>query len=91
MENVTGTLVGFRCPPFVAGVNVPGYHLHFLSQDRSQGGHLLAFELETGTAQVDVLDRFVMQLPGTDDFATVDLAQNRQPDLQGVEKEKTKR
>ena len=91
LSNVAGTIVGFRCPPFVAGVNVPGYHLHFLSRDRSRGGHVLAFELETGTAQVDVLDRFVMQLPGTEDFATVDLARDRQQDLQGVEKEKPQR
>ncbi len=91
MENVSGTVLGFRCPPFVAGVNVPGYHLHFISQDRSRGGHILAFELVTGTAKVDVLDRFVMQLPRTEDFATVDLSRNRQQDLKGVEKEKSKK
>lgn len=86
MENIEGTVVGFRCPPFTAGVNVPGYHLHFLSRDRSRGGHILAFELVTGTAQVDVLGRFVMQLPATKDFAEVDLAQDRQQELKGVEK-----
>lgn len=41
MENVRGTLVGFRLPAFVKGINVPGYHLHFLSEDRSRGGHVL--------------------------------------------------
>ena len=91
MENVAGTVLGFRCPPFVAGVNVPGYHLHFISQDRSRGGHILAFELVTGTARVDVLDRFVMQLPRTEDFATVDLSRDRQQDLKGVEKEKARK
>ena len=90
-ENVAGTLVGFRCPLFVAGVNVPGYHLHFLSQDGTKGGHILGFELVTGTAQVDVLDRFVLQLPGTDDFADVDLARDRQRELTGVEKEKSRK
>lgn len=89
LRNVTGTLVGFRCPPFVAGVNVPGYHLHFLSQDGAKGGHVLGFELVTGTAQVDELDRFVLQLPGTEDFAAVDLARDRQRELAGVEKEKS--
>ena len=88
-ENVAGTIVGFRCPPYVAGVNVPGYHLHFLSQDGAKGGHILGFELVTGTAQVDELDRFVLQLPGTDDFANVDLARDRQRELTGVEKEKS--
>lgn len=91
MENIAGTVVGFRCPPFAAGVNVPGYHLHFISQDRSRGGHILAFEMVTGTVQIDVLDRFVMQLPGTEDFAAVDLARDRQQDLKGVEKEKARK
>lgn len=91
LENVAGTLLGFRCPPFVAGVNVPGYHLHFISTDRTRGGHVLAFELVTGTAQVDMLDRFALQLPATADFATVDLARDRQQDLRGVEKEKPMR
>lgn len=91
MENVAGTIVGFRCPPYVAGVNVPGYHLHFLSQDGSRGGHVLAFEMVAGTTRVDVLDRFTVQLPGTEDFAAVDLARDRQQDLKGVEKGKSRR
>mgnify|MGYP003604000536 CR=1 FL=1 len=86
LENIPGTVVGFRCPVYVGGVNVPGYHLHFLSQDRARGGHILAFELVTGTAQVDLLDRFTMKLPDTADFAEVDLAKDRQQDLKGVEK-----
>ena len=89
MENVAGTVLGFRSPPFVKGVGVPGYHLHFISQDRSRGGHILAFEVVTGTAQVDVLNRFEMELPDTEAFATVDLSPNRQQELKSVEKEKS--
>ena len=40
---------------------------------------------------MDELDRFVLQLPGTDDFANVDLARDRQRELSGVEKEKSKK
>lgn len=90
MANVEGTVVGFRCPPFVSGVNVPGYHLHFLGKDRSRGGHVLAFEMVTGTAQVDMLDRLAMQLPATEDFAAVNLAKDRQRELESVEKERKK-
>ena len=32
-ENVSGTLVGFRTPEYVKGVNVPGYHLHFITPE----------------------------------------------------------
>ena len=87
-KDIPGTIVGFRCPPYVVGVNVSGWHFHFISRDRSFGGHLLGFEVVTGMAQVDMLDRLVMQLPATKDFAGVDLSRDRQAELEGVEKEK---
>ncbi len=49
---------------------------------------MLAFDVVTGVAQVDELDRLVMQLPGTKDFAEADLSRDRQAELAGVEKEK---
>jgi acetolactate decarboxylase len=33
-SSVKGTLGGFYTPQFMASLNVPGYHLHFLNQDR---------------------------------------------------------
>jgi acetolactate decarboxylase len=46
-EDVRGTLVGFWTPPFVPGsVGVPGFHLHFISSDRRQGGHVLDFSCD---------------------------------------------
>ena len=39
LARATGTLVGFRFPDAAAGLDVPGYHLHFLSDDRTHGGH----------------------------------------------------
>jgi acetolactate decarboxylase len=86
MENVSGTLIGFRCPPFVEGTNVPGYHLHFLSTDKTQGGHVLSFELAEGNGELDALDKFILQLPEeTEEFAATDLSQNRTRELEEVE------
>jgi acetolactate decarboxylase len=85
-QDVEGTLVGFYCPPFVKGINVPGYHLHFLSADRSAGGHLLAFTVDHATLQVDTLNRFILQLPEDKGFAKVDLQQDRKAELERVEK-----
>jgi len=90
MENVEGTVLGFRSPPFMKGTGVPGYHLHFISQDRKRGGHILAFEIVTGTAQVDMLDRFVMELLDTKAFAAADLSPNRQKELKHIEKDRAK-
>lgn len=32
--DVEGTIVGFFSPPYADGINVPGYHLHFLTDDK---------------------------------------------------------
>ena len=34
LEDVEGTVVGFRFPDYAKGMNVPGYHLHFVTADR---------------------------------------------------------
>ena len=87
MADVTGTIVGFRSPPYVKGINVPGYHLHFLSDDRTCGGHILDFTLETGTVEIDVCNRLFMILPvDAASFGEVDLSQDRTQDLEKAEK-----
>ncbi len=88
MNDVFGTIVGFRCPPYVNGINVPGYHLHFISRDRNQGGHILSFEMIDGTCDIDTLDQFFLRLPDTRDFAEVDLSTDRNKELKDVEKGK---
>ncbi|OGI07322.1 MAG: alpha-acetolactate decarboxylase [Candidatus Margulisbacteria bacterium GWF2_35_9] len=89
MENISGTIVGFRCPAFVKGINVPGYHLHFISKDHRQGGHILGLEISSAVAQLDVLDQYVLQLPTDGEaFAKTDLSKDRSSELNRVEKEK---
>lgn len=85
-ENVSGTLVGFRTPEYVQGINVVGYHIHFISLNRTAGGHVLDFELENGTASIDITNAFFMELPETGDFYNVDLGQNLQAEIESVEK-----
>lgn len=64
LENVAGTVVGFRCPQFVGGINVPGYHMHFVTKDRTRGGHVLGFAGATGTLRTQTLERYLLLLPG---------------------------
>lgn len=45
---VRGTLVGFRFPQTFAGINAPGYHFHFLADDRASGGHVLDLTAASG-------------------------------------------
>jgi len=84
--NVTGTVVGFRCPAYVKGINVPDYHLHFISNDRTRGGHILAFTLEKAGLALDVCNRFNLILPDAEHFGSLDLTQDRSEELEKVEK-----
>jgi len=82
-----GTLVGFRLPSFVKGVNVPGYHLHFLSKDRQFGGHVLSFEVENGVVTLDDCHQYVMILPqGESGFGHINFNQDRSHELEKAEK-----
>jgi acetolactate decarboxylase len=85
-QDVEGVVVGFYCPPFVKGINVPGYHLHFLTADRSAGGHVLDFTVDEATLKIDTLNRFVLQLPESEGFAKVNLQRDRKSELERVEK-----
>ena len=44
LQNVPGTMVGFYFPDYMGALNVPGYHFHFISDDKKAGGHVLAGE-----------------------------------------------
>lgn len=62
-RTTVGSLVGFRFPDASAGVEVPGFHLHFLAADRSTGGHVLDLVLDDGRIRVDVADELHVELP----------------------------
>ncbi len=84
-DTIKGTLSGFYCPPFVKGVNVPGYHLHFISDDQSFGGHVLGFELGKGILEMDQIDRFRLILPQDEGFLEADLTDDLSDELEDVE------
>lgn len=84
--DLKGTVLGFRCPAYVKGINVPGYHLHFISEDRTLGGHILNFTLADAKLQLDTCNHFSMRLTEEDDFSRIDLSQDRSLELEKVEK-----
>ncbi len=62
-HDVEGTMVGFRFPDFATGLNVPGYHLHFIFADRTRGGHVLAAAPAGVTVGVDDETEISVELP----------------------------
>jgi acetolactate decarboxylase len=63
LRELEGTLVGFRFPDYAQGLEVGGYHLHFISADRERGGHVLETRLREGTAHFDVAGELHVELP----------------------------
>ncbi len=83
-----GSLVGFRFPDATAGLEVPGFHLHFLAADRSTGGHVLDLALRSGRIQVGGADEVHVELPahvglgvpGAADRAAIARVEGARPD-----------
>lgn len=51
LEDVEASLVGYRFPSYMEGVNAPGYHFHAVTADRTRGGHL--YELSIREARIE--------------------------------------
>ncbi|MGD9734922.1 MAG: acetolactate decarboxylase [Solirubrobacterales bacterium] len=74
LAELEGTMLGFRFPAYVEGIEVAGYHLHFLSADRSRGGHVLDSRSSGLRARLDPSDDLHVELPPAIDLADPDLA-----------------
>ena len=85
LTHVTGTMVGFRFPNFMNGVNIAGYHLHFLDLSRTNGGHLLECAADTVTVSIGTIDKFLLSLDPNLNFTPVD-NENVEESIQKVEK-----
>jgi len=86
-----GTLVGYYSPSFVKGVNVPGFHWHFLTKDRQGGGHVLDCVMSPTVARMDTLLTFSVRLPDDKKFNSLDLTKDKGKELHAVEKDPMKK
>lgn len=86
LGTISGTLVGFRFPEFMKGLNVPGYHFHFLSDDKKTGGHVLDLLGSNFEIEIDYMDDFKLHIPNNEDFNRLNLTKTKAADLEKVEK-----
>ena len=71
--NIKGTVVGWRSPEYSKGFSVDGYHLHFISEDRLSGGHLLDFQTSRVKIEIDQTADFYLNLPTNQEFLNLNL------------------
>jgi acetolactate decarboxylase len=84
--NVSGTIVGFWLPAYMNDINVPEYHLHFITDSKDAGGHILDFNISNGYVEIDNTYDFYMSLPQNDDLMDIDLSKENNSELELVEK-----
>jgi acetolactate decarboxylase len=70
----SGTMLGFRSPAYMQGVNVAGYHLHFLNADQTKGGHVTEYRVASGRLEIAMISEVEIQLPNTRQFAEANLS-----------------
>jgi acetolactate decarboxylase len=84
-KDVVGTLVGFWSPQFASSIDIPGYHFHFLSQDRTEGGHVLECAGSDLHLQWEAVKDFHLSMPDTEEFLRADLTTDLSKDLSAAE------
>jgi acetolactate decarboxylase len=87
-NNISGTLVGFWTPEYAKSLNVPGYHVHFISGDRTRGGHLLQCRGKNLRLQIQREGDYHIVLPETADFLKANLRRDPTAALAKAEGEK---
>lgn len=85
-DDINGTILGFWFPDYMAGVNVAGFHFHFISDDRKYGGHLLDFSADELTSSIDETDNFYMSLPQNSAFAGADIGKTNETAVGVIER-----
>ena len=83
--DVPGTLVGFWSPEYAKSIAISGWHLHFISDDRTKGGHVL--NLEAGALHVELNDvnDVHLAIPETAAFLEADLQEDNEEALRIAE------
>ncbi len=87
-ENIRGTLVCIYFPDYMDGINAPGWHLHFVSDDRTCGGHVFDIDLECGKASFTRISTIEIKFPATAEFDTYALKEASDKDIKEVEQGK---
>ena len=75
--NQEGVLLGFKFPKYLKEVNMDDYHFHFLSKDKTKGGHLLNCSILSGEVSVAFIHNYNLQLPNNAYFNHSVLTNNK--------------
>ena len=72
--DIEGTLVCLWSPRYSSSFSIPGYHFHFLSKDRTKGGHVLGCSATSLHVGIQTLYDYEVQLPESGTFLKENLS-----------------
>lgn len=84
-EDIEGTMICIYYPDYMDGINAPGWHVHFLSKDRTKGGHVFELDIASGSIQLTKLNQIEILLPSEPAFDTYALKEASGSDIKKVE------
>lgn len=84
-ENTRGDVIAVWCPQYVNGINLPGWHFHYLSSDKTQGGHILGLSSKDLQVKINPIERFDLTLPQNPEFAHRNLCEDLSAKTAAVE------
>jgi acetolactate decarboxylase len=84
-RGVSGSVVGFRFPDYAEGLEVSGYHLHFISEDRTRGGHVLECRPVRGRVRIDPSHDLHVELPAGIELSSGEIAESTREVLRRAE------
>ena len=84
-EEIRGSLVCVYFPDYMDGINASGWHFHFISEDRSCGGHVFALSMHEGTAGLCRIMRIEIRIPSDPAFDTYSLKEASRAEIKKVE------
>jgi acetolactate decarboxylase len=84
-KDIKGTVVALYCPDYMDGLNTPGWHFHFVSDDRKKGGHILELAFDNAKAEMDKTSGFEMKLSDNKTFQKLELAKDVSQAIKKVE------
>ena len=81
----TGTIVAVYFPEYMNELNMHGWPLHFLYDDKTKGGYVLNLTDFSGSSQVDEIHEFNMILPSDDSFPKMNFTEDMTNKISSVE------
>ncbi len=86
LREVTGTMLGFRFPDYAEGIEVSGYHLHFIDEQRRRGGHVLSSRSLDLRVRLDPSNDLHVELPPGIELADSEVAAETHAAVERVER-----